>query len=147
MPSAGPPQGYRRRLVQRRIDAESLPNLRVAIAEGRLRFHSAQVLKGPNSPPASFTVEEVLRGDPEALRQERGLLRHRRQLLGAGARPGRLSRLSGLGRRGDSLWQSYLHASMLLGSALRVQGADHRAGAPLRRRAPGRPPWRARTEC
>jgi hypothetical protein len=39
------------------------------MAEGRLRFHSAQILKGPNSPPATFTIEEVLRGDPEALRQ------------------------------------------------------------------------------
>jgi hypothetical protein len=69
MSSHGPPQGYRRRLVQRRIDAESLPNIRMAMAEGRLRFHSAQVLKGPHSPPASFTIEEVLRGDPEALRK------------------------------------------------------------------------------
>ena len=69
MPSAGPPQGYRRRLVQRRIDAESLPNIRAAMAAGRLRFHSAEVLKGPLSLPASFTVEEVLRGDAEAIRQ------------------------------------------------------------------------------
>jgi hypothetical protein len=66
---AGTPQGYRRRLIQRRIDAETLPNLRVAMAEGKLRFHSAQILKGPLSPPATFTIEEVLRGDPEALRQ------------------------------------------------------------------------------
>jgi hypothetical protein len=69
MLGAGAPQGYRRRLVQRRIDGESLPNLRTAMAEGRLRFHSAQILKGPHSPPATFTIEEVLRGDPEALRQ------------------------------------------------------------------------------
>ena len=66
---AGTPQGYRRRLIQRRIDAETLPNLRLAMAEGKLRFHSAQILKGPLSPPATFTIEEVLRGDPEALRQ------------------------------------------------------------------------------
>jgi hypothetical protein len=66
---AGTPQGYRRRLIQRRIDAETLPNLRVAMAEGKLRFHSAQILKGPLSLPATFTIEEVLRGDPEALRQ------------------------------------------------------------------------------
>jgi hypothetical protein len=66
---AGTPQGYRRRLIQRRIDAETLPNLRVAMAEGKLRFHSAQILKGPLSLPATFTREEVLRGDPEALRQ------------------------------------------------------------------------------
>jgi len=39
------------------------------MAEGKLRFHSAQILKGPLSPPATFTIEEVLRGDPEALRQ------------------------------------------------------------------------------
>ena len=66
---AGAPQGFRRRLVQRRIDAETLPNLRTAMAEDRLRFHSAQILKGPLSLPATFTIEEVLRGDPEALRQ------------------------------------------------------------------------------
>jgi hypothetical protein len=66
---AGTPQGYRRRLIQRRIDAETIPNLRVAMAEGKLRFHSAQILKGPLSLPATFTIEEVLRGDPEALRQ------------------------------------------------------------------------------
>jgi hypothetical protein len=69
MPTGGPPQGYRRRLIQRRIDAESLPTIRMALREGRLRFHSAQVLKGPNSPAASFTIEDVLRGDPEALRK------------------------------------------------------------------------------
>jgi hypothetical protein len=39
------------------------------MAAGRLRFHSAQILRGPHSPPATFTIEEVLRGDPEALRQ------------------------------------------------------------------------------
>jgi hypothetical protein len=69
MLGAGAPQGYRRKLVQRRIDAETLPNLRSAMAAGRLRFHSAQILRGPHSPPATFTIEEVLRGDPEALRQ------------------------------------------------------------------------------
>ena len=69
MTTSDPPQGYRRRLVQRRIDAESVPDIRTALKEGRLRFHSAQVFKGPNSPPASFTIEEVLRGDPEALRK------------------------------------------------------------------------------
>jgi hypothetical protein len=69
MLGAGTPQGYRRKLVQRRIDAETLPNLRSAMAAGRLRFHSAQILRGPHSPPATFTIEEVLRGDPEALRQ------------------------------------------------------------------------------
>jgi len=39
------------------------------MAEGKLRFHSAEILKGPLSLPATFTIEEVLRGDPEALRQ------------------------------------------------------------------------------
>jgi hypothetical protein len=69
MSHADPPPGFKRVLVQKRLDPETLPDIRLAMAEGRLRFHSGHVLMGPQSPPVDFQVEDVLRGDSETLKK------------------------------------------------------------------------------